>query len=157
MVTNARAPAGQRREAARLRRNWAFVSRLRGRAAEERILRLLLAGPRPKWVTDVVPATPEEDARGVDLFVCAGRRRYPLQVKSGLWKALQFVAEHPPNIGVVLAPMELDDATALGRALGVLILLREGRCTRDAMRRAVIGMAELSSIALQSSAAPAQE
>jgi hypothetical protein len=46
----------------------------------------------------------------------------------------------------VVAPIELDDATALGRALGVLILLREGRCTREAMRRALRGLLEAERI-----------
>lgn len=123
-----------RREVSRLRSAGGTLGLARGRLAEERLLAVLMAGPRPRWVTNVLRATPEEDERGVDLLVCAGRRRYPIQVKCSVREALLFVPAHAEGIGVVVAPPELDDATALGRVLGVLILLREGRCSREAMR-----------------------
>lgn len=119
------------------------ASRARGVAAEERIVRVLLAGPRLRWVTDVRLARPVEDGLGVDVVVSAGREPpCLLQVKCAFDKAFRFVRTHAEGIGVVVAPPELDDATALGRALGVLIMLREGRCTRAAMLRALTRMAD---------------
>lgn len=137
-----RRPAPSRLELSRLRSAGGAFARARGLAAEERLLAVLLAGPLPSWVTEVLRATPEEDASGIDLVVCRGDRRYPLQVKCSFAEALLFVPAHSGGIGVVVAPLEVDDATALGRALGVLILMREGRLTREAMRAALLGMAD---------------
>ncbi len=125
-----------------LRRADGYAGRVRGAAAEERLVRVLLAGPRLRWVTGVRLALAHEDGLGIDVVVSAGREPpCLLQVKCGLAEAIRFVPTHPEGIGVVVAPPELDEATALGRALGVLIMLREGRCTRAAMLRVLMATA----------------
>ena len=100
-----------------------------GDACEALVRRALGAPTRPWWILKVRAARRHEDRRhGVDVVVHTDVGRILLQVKRSLrWadKWLAAYANDPRPIGLVVARETEAVEVVYGRALGVLILLRE--------------------------------
>jgi hypothetical protein len=110
------------------------MGRLRGAQQEQRVFDLLRDSPHlPWWVIAVRRATPDEDALGADVVVETDIGALHVQVKSSghaatTWREKLRLAgrlDVLERVGIVVSPPALTDATIMGRALGVLIVLRE--------------------------------
>jgi hypothetical protein len=87
-------------------------SHARGVLAEKRVLDVCTAPGRPRWVLGARRASPEEDARGIDVVVDSDVGPLWLQVKSSYFAKERFLAKAPrPGIGVVvILPYDPEEA-----------------------------------------------
>ncbi len=107
-----------------------LVALARGRLAEERLVRVLNhPARRPWWLIHAKRGGQELDEAGVDVVLhTRDVGVLHLQVKSHPDAAAQFLRDRPELagiVGVVVAPVELDDDQAWAAAMGQAILLRE--------------------------------
>lgn len=104
------------------------VNRERGRNNEQRVLDALTARQErlAPWLGDVRLATPDEDARGIDIVVTTqDLGPLYLQVKSSRTGAERFHAKkRPALIATVVAHSDVDEDTLFRRAEQVLLTLR---------------------------------
>jgi hypothetical protein len=103
--------------------------RARGARAEARVVAALRRATRPWWILDARRAHASEDRTGIDVVVeTSDLGKLFLQVKSSECGAAKWRRRHRHDtrlIGVVVVRPTDNDPTIYGRALGVLILLRE--------------------------------
>ncbi len=106
------------------RRSFGEGARARGAANEERLLEAVLSlRAGAAWVLDARPATPEEDARGVDVVVTSDIGALYLQSKSSRAGVAKFEAvARKLRIEAVLVSIYIE--TTAARALVALQVLR---------------------------------
>lgn len=112
-------------------REQAILGKELGEANELRLLRVLSAGPLPRWIASVRRGTREEDRRGADLVATLRTgREVPIQVKSSGLRALEFIEEHRARTGgrewttaIVVVREGETDAELLERAVGLVAAL----------------------------------